>query len=490
MVSGDFYLIPNFYCSRADTPNAVICIDDTKKSKEMDEMASEGAREAKTKTDPVASVFELPALALGASDFATKKMSVVEGGDGEGRPAKGMEKAAEGIDTSHQKGDVGSNGNSSIKVEEAADSTGKVSTPIDTSVDAEIAINAEIGMATDDEQPAKETEINGVGADKGSATENDALDTDREDVKVTRAKALAEFVEKFGSVLTPEQIAKITPEQIDRISRSVASSFRSAAQSGQPRIHRAPLHTRPKRPRSRPIVELREYELSPIYANSYLQLTALSSALRKSLLPLRLFAVPETGGTLNIATHLYHWTDGYAERNAGDAKCRASEEWKDYIKKVQPALVRQQSTIFMECPIVGSLDGVVGLEMGRAERAFQMGGRHSKDAVYEIYRYQLKLGFDVIPKFLELYEKGLPSKLAAKGTDPSTSLLTLLYSTVGMLNEIVEIWRHGGGFDAMERAGSAAHLAKEWRQSGQKISELTVGVTRTILRPLSFSPLR
>merc|ERR1719253_1700883 len=107
-----------------------------------------------------------------------------------------------------------------------------------------------------------------------------------------------------------------------------------------------------------------------MYANSYLQLTALSSALRKSLLPLRLFAVPETGGTLNIATHLYHWADGYAERNAGDAKCRASEEWKDYIKKVQPALVRQQSTIFMECPIVGSLDGVVGLEMGRAERAF------------------------------------------------------------------------------------------------------------------------
>ena len=47
----------------------------------MDEMASEGAREAKTKTDPVASVFELPALALGASDFATKKISVVEGGD-------------------------------------------------------------------------------------------------------------------------------------------------------------------------------------------------------------------------------------------------------------------------------------------------------------------------------------------------------------------------------------------------------------------------
>ena len=51
--------------------------------------------------------------------------------------------------------------------------------------------------------------------------------------------------------------------------------------------------------RAAPIVELREYALSPEYAATYMEATADSIELRKSLAPLRFFSLPETGGQLH-----------------------------------------------------------------------------------------------------------------------------------------------------------------------------------------------
>lgn len=328
----------------------------------------------------------------------------------------------------------------------------------------------------------KDESDNDVATEKATPSANaTSNNVEEEDEEVIRARALAQFIEKYGANLTPEQIANITPEQIERLTH-VGSKIAAATPP--------PRQLRPVPPR--PMVELREYELHPMYAHSYLHHTAAKADLRKSLSPLRLFAIPETGGQLNVATHLYHWRGGYSERNARKVDMAANEEWKEYIKKVQPALASQKSTIFMEAPFVYELGDrrVIGLGMGRAESTLHMGGRYSKDAVYEVCRYKLKLGYDIIPQFLKLYEKGLPSKLDAEGGDPSTNLITLMYSTVGTLNEIVEIWRHGGGYDAMERSGAAAQQAKEWRESGVAISDLTTEVTRSIIKPISFSPLQ
>ena len=310
-----------------------------------------------------------------------------------------------------------------------------------------------------------------VPADSGTSSKNDTSDEE-----VARARALAQFMEKYGSELTPEQIANITPEQIDRLTR-----IESSKDSAPPQVLR--------RMPARPIIEMREYDLNPMYAHSYLHHTAAKADLRKQLSPLRLFAIPETGGKLNVATHLYHWRGGYRERNARKADMASSEEWREYIKKIQPALASQRSSLWMEAPFVYNMPGVVGLNMGRGESILRMGGKYSNDAIYEVCRYKLKLGYDVIPIFLELYASGLPSKLEAEGSDPTSSLITLMYSTVGTLNEVCEIWRHGDGFDAMERSGAAAQNAKEWRESGSQISALTVEVTRTVLRPIAFSPL-
>ena len=375
-----------------------------------------------------------------------------DGGGGDSDPPEDNEKAD---------GDGGDDGDSSAKTKEETESPpSEEAAEGGTKDDAAASTEEAQAAANDDKEPPSQGDENGTS-----------------DEEVARARALAQFIQKYGSELTPEQIANITPEQIDRLTR-VGSTKTSAP---------PPKALRPMPPR--PIVEMREYDLNPMYAHSYLHHTAAKADLRKQLSPLRLFCLPETGGKLNVATHLYHWRGGYQERNARKSDMASNEEWKDYIKKVQPALISQRSSLWMEAPFVYEMPGVTGLDMGRGESMVRMGGKYSNNAVYEVCRYKLKLGYDVIPTFLDLYANGLPSKLNVVGSDPTSNLITLMYSTVGTLNEVVEIWRHGGGFDAMERSGAAAQNAKEWRESGSKISELTVEVTRTVFRPIAFSPL-
>ena len=386
---------------------------------------------------------------------------------------EGKEKVADTVERSA--GDTGSSNDADEdgddEKEEAAHTSDRSGE--DAAGNDEVKNSSNHGPAKDDTKAVEGS----TKADADAEATDASFETDEVDEEVIRAKALAQFIEKYGAELTPEQIANITPEQIERLTH-VGSKAK-----GPPR------HLRTIPPR--PVVEMREYILQPMYAHSYLHHTAAKADLRKSLSPLRLFAIPETGGQLNVATHLYHWRGGYSERNARKVDMASSEEWKEYIKKVQPALASQKSTIFMEAGFVYEIRDrrVVGLDMGRAESTLYMGGRYSKDAIYEVCRYKLKVGYDVIPQFLELYSKGLPSKLDAEGSDPSTNLITVMYSTVGVLNEVVEIWRHGGGFDAMERSGAAAQEAKEWRESGSLISDLTTDVTRSVLKPTSFSPL-
>jgi hypothetical protein len=112
------------------------------------------------------------------------------------------------------------------------------------------------------------------------------------------------------------------------------------------------------------------------------------------------------------------------------------------------------------------------------------------DCILEIRRYKLILGYDTVPRFLSLYKAGLASKLNAQGTDPTTSLVTVMYSEVGRLNEVLEIWRHGAGARAMERSRVAARGAPEWRSAVAEIAGLAVDFTSTIHRPTSFSPLQ
>lgn len=241
-----------------------------------------------------------------------------------------------------------------------------------------------------------------------------------------------------------------------------------------------------------PIIELREYEIAPQYVATYTRATSDASTLRKELSPMRLFSLPETGGKLNVATHMYYFEGGYEERNQTRKNMGMNMDWNTYLSSVRPFMMNQKSTIFVEAPLVKNMEGICGLKPGNIEAFLQRTGTTSEtedSSIIELRRYHLKLGYDTVPKFLEMYARGLPSKLNAPGTDPTTMLVTILYSEVGQLNEVIEVWRHGST-SAMERSRVAARAATEWKRSIADIAELANVFTNTIHKPLSFSPLK
>ena len=237
-------------------------------------------------------------------------------------------------------------------------------------------------------------------------------------------------------------------------------------------------------PSSSPIVELREYYLHPEHAAAYMQATTTAGDLRKRLVPLRFFSLPETGGQLHTATHAYYYAGGHDERNAKRAAMAADPDWKQYVATIRPHAAAQHSNIYIEAPLVQKIDAITGLSPVPNELL----PGHSP--ILEIRRYQLQLGYDTVPQFLEWYGGAIADKLTAPGTCETTSLVTLLYSDVGQLNEVLEIWRHGNGTAAMEQSRAAARSVSSWRQAIAQIANLAVTFQTTIHKPASFSPIQ
>lgn len=244
-----------------------------------------------------------------------------------------------------------------------------------------------------------------------------------------------------------------------------------------------------------PIVELRQYHLHPEHAAAFLKATNEAADLRKSLVPLRFFSVAETGTRLNTVTHAYYYANGLPERDATRAAQGQHPDWQAYVANCQSHVAAQYSDIFVEASF---LDGVAGLAQLPEQTATTTSSSSSNktfpddnsSAILELRHYQLQLGYDTVPKFLELYKQGLPSKLQAPGTHPTTSLVTVLYSDVGRLNQVYEIWYHGAGTVAMETSRQAARQALPWRQAIAQIALLAQEFTTSIHKPTVFSPLR
>ena len=110
---------------------------------------------------------------------------------------------------------------------------------------------------------------------------------------------------------------------------------------------------------------------------------------------------------------------------------------------------------------------------------------HNEDPVYEISRYQLKPGFQVIATFLDYYMQGLPAKLSV--SDKSSELCSLMHTEFGSSNEIIEIWRHGNGISAMNKSVLAGRGTPEWRASMTGMSTVIVSQRNALHRPAAFS---
>ena len=233
---------------------------------------------------------------------------------------------------------------------------------------------------------------------------------------------------------------------------------------------------------TRAVVELRQYLLKTGFAGEYIQHTRNAANLRKTLFPMRLYTIPETGGQLNVANHIYMYKGGMESRHDMRAKAIKNEEWQTYLKTVRPFMQSQQSNIFVEASTVSKFD-LHGLSEVNFKDSASM--EQPRNCIYEFRNYQLKLGYDTVPTFLEHYENGISSKLAT--TDPSTSLVSLLYSEIGGLNKVIEIWRHGNGLSAMENSRSNAREAKKWRQAVGRIADLAISFESSVHKPTDFS---
>ena len=251
---------------------------------------------------------------------------------------------------------------------------------------------------------------------------------------------------------------------------SSASLRRGAARSARVVVRRGS----PRRMSS--MVELREDRLHPGAASEWAAAFQ-SSAVRSS--QLRTATLPEVGGVLDVATTTYSWS-GHEERSAyyaalaADPLDHSGGRW----------VAERKSCLYVEPPLVADF-GLHGLANAAPPEGASGGGG---DAIYELRRYQLQLGYKTVPRFLELYAGGLPSKLAAPGTDPSSSLVTVLNTEVGSLNEVIELWRHGRGTVAMDQSRQAARGAAPWREAIGSIAALAVSFTTSIHRPLPSAP--
>jgi hypothetical protein len=249
-------------------------------------------------------------------------------------------------------------------------------------------------------------------------------------------------------------------------------------------------HTFSSTPKAhRAIVELRQYALHPSATSHYTQHTIASSPLRKSL-PLKFFGFTETGAIpLNTAVHLYRY-ESHSDRLQLRGELAKKQEWQEYLSNVKECMREQRSEIFVEAPLVEQFEQVSGLSFLQ-DNSFTDSSTSTKSIV-EFRKYQLKLGYETVPHFLELYSNALPSKLET--VHPTTKLVSLLVSDVTSLNTVIEIWKHGDevtcGISVMEDSRVRSRDAKEWRRGIGEIARLSVGFEASVLRPTVFSPLR
>jgi hypothetical protein len=241
--------------------------------------------------------------------------------------------------------------------------------------------------------------------------------------------------------------------------------------------------------------------------------------------------MPLTGAlSLDTSVRLYHYPGGHAER---------SDIWSDDdIDDVEdPSLVvRRSSELYVEAPLVRENESIVGLGHWANNNDGGGGGDTTftpSSSIVELRKYQLRLGYDAVPNFLRIYSGALPFKLNARGTHPTTRLISVLICDVGRLNTVYEVWKHGGGgavvgYDAtsdavvaggdahdvatgdaapspssyrggnehccglrtMEISRIASRNVDEWRDAIKRIAELALTFDTTILRPHGLSPLR
>lgn len=199
--------------------------------------------------------------------------------------------------------------------------------------------------------------------------------------------------------------------------------------------------------------------------------------------------VAETGGDVDEILHWYHYPGGLKQRDKTRAAAAQNSAWrKGYVIPSETMLVERKSALFVESEVCKTAARGIAANLYRAPETLKIGGPMP---IYEVRTYQLKLGYDSVPKMYQLMASGLPSKLAASDGPTSSGgdggdLVFMGHADVGSLNEVQEVWRFqstAACLDAREKSRGA----QEWRAAIAGTAELANTFTSRLMRPASFS---
>ena len=175
------------------------------------------------------------------------------------------------------------------------------------------------------------------------------------------------------------------------------------------------------------------------------------------------------GVDVGRASSVYHLSvfEDYDQRDAREA----TEGLRFFHQGVQSL----ESSVFKEASATLNEAGLPGLQDGL-------------DAVqgcaFELRTYELQLGYDTVPNFLEIYSGGLKDKMEHDDSGESR-LISLLHSEAGVapLNTVMELWRHESAQGA-QRSRLASRKATSWRRAVNHIAELSTRFETQLLRPI------
>lgn len=195
----------------------------------------------------------------------------------------------------------------------------------------------------------------------------------------------------------------------------------------------------------------------------------------------------DVGACLHKVTHLYHY-DNLDQRDEMRAQCLRDPRFQQYIKLSRPHVQYQENRIMKEAAGIYE-----ALKMPHTQDFIPppvppspASSSPSTLPTYEWRSYQLKPGHTMVPELIKSFSKGLPDKIQAD--HPGNGVpVAFLYSDVGRLNQVIEVWRYPS-HQACVEAREAARKATVWRQALLEVGPSVEYFDTAFLRPVSFSP--
>uniref|UniRef100_A0A0G4HEW4 NIPSNAP domain-containing protein n=1 Tax=Chromera velia CCMP2878 TaxID=1169474 RepID=A0A0G4HEW4_9ALVE len=223
------------------------------------------------------------------------------------------------------------------------------------------------------------------------------------------------------------------------------------------------------------ILEVRTYDIFPKDVSAYLTCCRNSAQTRRRHQPGWLFyGTAETGyGTLGDLVHLYAF-QSLTDRAEGRKALGSDPEWKKFLQDSRPCLKSQGSEIFRP----SNLD-IPGVQYWPEVAP-------SPQAVYEIRHYQLRTGYDAVPRLLDAYRGGIEDKIRADEAGDG-KLMLVAHSDIGTLNQVLEVWRYSS-LEGSLKVREASRKSEKWKQAISKAAELALSFKNRILIPTDLSP--